>query len=208
MWPPATHARVKARSGWVQGRRLSPADVGAGGEPRRAAGCMALSVLPWAVVPLPLPNPAPGPAWPADPTSTVAEPLVWGGSWRMTCLRPHTQALLRRAVTLQLADGNWEYPQRPEPQGTSESGEQARPAAPPSWWDLRQGLGRPEGPVSPGHSVLLILSVTLCSWVCVWRESPCPMPRDCHGVTLRPRSKRAPASLRRLPPSPDPPPQR
>ena len=59
------------------------------------------------------------------PQGTMAEPSAWGGSWRVTCLCPHAQALLRRAVTLQLADGNWERPQRPEPQGAPESGERA-----------------------------------------------------------------------------------
>lgn len=48
------------------------------------------------------------------------------------CPSIHTQALLRRPVTLQLADGDWEHPQCPEPEGASQSGKCWGQAAPPS----------------------------------------------------------------------------
>lgn len=90
----------------------------------------------------------------------------------------HPQAILRRPVALQLADGGREHPQCPEPEGASEPRKWAAPrqggAFSPSClprlglgWCLHSGAGR--------------TGTQTCSWVCGVAEFPCPMPGACMG---------------------------
>lgn len=138
------------------------------------------------------------PALPSPPPGTVAVPSVWGGSQRVMSLSvPNTQAVLRRPVTLQLADRDREHPQRPEPEGAPESGERLscpQPCTPHGV--LGPGLGHPDPSVCRSrlgchfHIGAGQTKSSVCFWICGVVRIPCLMPDDCGGVALSPWARK------------------
>lgn len=159
-WPPFRGRRPGV--GGFQGCRSSPAGVRAGRGARKGCGCWCSGSSR---------------GHRSLATTQHSQLCVAAGSqehrgWTFRVGRaleadlcpPHTQALLRRAVALQLADRDREPPQRPEPQGASESGEQTRqpslPVGPREGAAVSLGRG---APARPDLVLLVCVAPASCS---------------------------------------------